>query len=131
MASQAPVKISRPFPFLLQATWADGFSATISLESFRRACPCATCTGETIGDKVFSRPKPVKAEPGAFDLVDLKPIGNYAIAAKWANGHDTGIYTWEKFREIFEQNTLGEKEVQDLAEKNKDSGKKIMLNVIK
>jgi DUF971 family protein len=27
-------------------------------------------------------------------ILDIKPIGNYGIAPKFSDGHDTGIYTW-------------------------------------
>jgi len=43
---------------------------------------------------------------GRNELVELIPKGNYAIAAKWADGHNTGIYTWDDWRQIFEENEL-------------------------
>lgn len=130
MSKLNPKSIKRPLPYLLEADWND-FKGVISLENLRRECPCAECTGESIGNIVYSRPKEVKNEPGAFDLLNLKPIGNYAIAAAWANGHQTGIYTWEKFREIFEKYNLDEKSLIELAEKNKKNAKKIQLSVLK
>lgn len=27
-------------------------------------------------------------------IVDIKPVGNYGIAPKFSDGHDSGIYTW-------------------------------------
>lgn len=130
MAILKPKSIKRIKPYLLELIWND-FTAVISLERLRRECPCADCTGEAIGNVVYSRPKEVKNEPGAFDLVDLKPMGNYAIAVAWANGHRTGIYTWEKIREIADRFNLSEDELKELAEKNKKNEKKIQLSVIK
>lgn len=130
MAKLSPKSIKRPKPYLLEVEWND-FKGIISLEQLRRECPCAECTGESIGNVVYSRPREVKNEPGVFDLVNLKPIGNYAIAAAWANGHQTGIYTWERFRETFEKYNLSNEELETLAEKNKKNEKKIQLSVLK
>lgn len=132
MAKLNPTKINRPEPYLLRAEWADGFSAIISLEKFRRECPCAYCKGEKVGNKVYSEPIEVKDEPGAFELVDLKPIGNYALAAKWKNGHDTGIYTWEYFRKIMEVNDISDdKEALEKCKQKFDKNKKkIKLDVL-
>jgi DUF971 family protein len=27
-------------------------------------------------------------------ILDIKPVGNYGIAPKFSDGHDSGIYTW-------------------------------------
>lgn len=129
--NKSPISISRPKPFLLKAEWEDGFSATISCEKFRRECPCAECTGEKINEVIYSLPKPIKFEPGIFDLLDLKIVGNYAIAAFWANGHNTGIYTWDKFRTIFENNNLSEEEIAKIEKVATNDKRNIMLNVIK
>jgi DUF971 family protein len=33
-------------------------------------------------------------------LVDLKIVGNYALQLTWADGHNSGIYSWEYLREL-------------------------------
>jgi len=129
--NKSPISISRPKPFLLKAEWEDGYSATISCEKFRRECPCAECTGEKINEVIYSLPKPIKFEPGIFDLLDLKIVGNYALAAFWANGHNTGIYTWDKFRTLFEKNNLSEEEIAKIEKLATNDKRNIMLNVIK
>jgi DUF971 family protein len=127
-----PIKINRPEPYLLQAEWEDGKKAIISLEMLRRECPCAHCKGEKVGNKVYSHPVDVKDGPGAYDLQDMKPIGNYAIAIMWKSGHDTGIYTWDYFRDILVRNdiTNDEEALKAQAEKYEKSKKKIKLNML-
>lgn len=116
---------------ILKAKWADGFEGHITTEALRRACRCAHCTGESVGDKIFSRPKPVKNEPGVFNLEKLTPVGNYAVQAAWANGHDTGIYTWDYFRQVFEENNLDtEEKLQEAKSKEAVESKKIKLDVL-
>ena len=126
-----PVKISKPEPYLLFIKWLDGFESTISLEDLRKDCPCANCTGESIGDRIYSFPKPVVYEPGVYDLVELKPVGNYALAATWGNGHNTGMYSWVKLREICNKRNIASKEIMDeLKAKHQKDAKKIQLNVM-
>lgn len=116
---QGPKKLSRPKPWLLKAEWRDGFESTISLEQFRKSCPCADCTKDDLNDtkQRFSFPKLDQFTEGMFELKELNPVGNYAVNAVWGDGHNTGIYTWETLRDIFEMHNLSEKEKQKLEEK--------------
>ena len=127
-----PTKITRPKPYLLEAEWADGKKAIISLEMLRRECPCAYCKGEKVGSKVYSHPIAVKEEPGAFEIENMKPVGNYAVAVKWKSGHDTGIYTWDYFREILVKNDISEnqEQLEQQAQKYEKTKKKIKLDVL-
>jgi DUF971 family protein len=126
-----PIEIKRPSPMILFAKWGDGLEAQVTTQDFRKACKCAHCTGESVGDKIFSRPKPVKNEPGAFELKELNPVGNYAVQATWGNGHDTGIYTWDYFRDIFENNNLDTPEkLAEAKAKEQNESKKIRLDVL-
>lgn len=127
-----PIKIDRPEPYLLKAEWADGKTAIIALEMLRRECPCAFCKGEKVGTRIYSHPIEVKSEPGAFELEFMKPVGNYAVAIKWKSGHDSGIYTWDYFREILVKNdiTNDEDAKNEQAEKYEKSKKKIKLNML-
>jgi DUF971 family protein len=33
-------------------------------------------------------------------ILGIEPVGNYAIRINWSDGHNTGIYSWDHFREI-------------------------------
>lgn len=130
MNAKNPIQINRPKPYLLFAEWADGYSATIALESLRRECPCAECTGEAIGNRVYSVAQSIKIEPGVFDLIGLKPVGQYALSAEWQNGHTTGLYTWDKFRYVFEKYAIKDEDLPSFEEKYKKESKKIQLKVM-
>jgi len=42
-------------------------------------------------------------------LESINAVGNYAISPRWADGHETGIYTFEYLRTLSEQSaTLGQ-----------------------
>lgn len=116
--TEAPVKISRPRPYLIECEWRDGFISVIKLESFRKGCPCAECTNA-------HGPKEKKPDmgllttykPGMNELKSLRPVGNYAVSPVWGDGHDTGIYTWDDMRKIFENNKLSDEELNKLIER--------------
>ena len=36
----------------------------------------------------------------ALRMLEVKPVGNYAIQIDWSDGHKAGIYSYEHFREI-------------------------------
>jgi DUF971 family protein len=80
--------------------WEDGREDFILLEVLRRACPCAGCKGETdILGHVYRNP-PTPYVPNAFLLSRLKFIGGYAIAPVWADGHDSGIFSYDYLRSL-------------------------------
>jgi DUF971 family protein len=84
----------------LAIKWDDGREDFIPLETLRRACPCAGCKGETdILGNVYKNPeKPFAAN--AFQLVRLKSVGGYAVAPVWADGHDSGLYSFDYLRKL-------------------------------
>jgi DUF971 family protein len=85
----------------LRITWSDGHITHFSLQRFRDDCPCAGCQGESdiFGDVKMPFQLPI-AIPGKYELKSLTPVGNYAIAAAWGDGHDSGIYSWEHLRQM-------------------------------
>jgi DUF971 family protein len=84
----------------LAVKWDDGGENFIPLENLRRACPCAGCKGETdIMGNLYKNPgQPLTAK--AFELVKFFSVGGYAIQPVWADGHNTGIYSFEHLRRI-------------------------------
>ena len=114
-----PIKISRPKPYLLKAEWSDGYASTIKLESFRADCPCATCKDEDLQSIQGSKVMMPTFAPGKNDLKSLTPVANYAITAVWGDGHDTGIYPWEYFRQIFENHKLSDADLDNLSKDEK------------
>jgi DUF971 family protein len=85
----------------LQILWDDGHESLISLPSLRESCPCATCQGETVLLRHYE-PPPQPDLPGKSELVDAKQVGSYALQLAWRDGHNTGIYTWERLRSLCE-----------------------------
>jgi DUF971 family protein len=79
----------------LAVKWSDGGESFIPLANLRRACPCAGCKGETdiLGNLYKNPEQPLT--PKAFELVKFLSVGGYAIQPVWADGHNTGIFSFD------------------------------------
>jgi DUF971 family protein len=84
----------------LAVKWDDGSECFVKLETLRRCCPCAGCRGEVdIMGTLYKNPdKPLP--PQAFQLMRIVTVGGYAIQPVWADGHSTGLYTFEYLKRV-------------------------------
>jgi DUF971 family protein len=91
----------------LAIKWADGGESFIPLEKLRRACPCAGCQGETdiLGNLYKNPGTPLTA--AAFELVKIAGVGGYGIQPCWADGHVTGIFSFDYLKRIAKENSTG------------------------
>jgi len=86
-----------PFPNgELGIVWDDGHESYYPGHFLRCACACASCVDEMSGQKIL--------EDGGVSedvrILEIHTVGNYAIAIKWSDGHDTGIYAFERLRRL-------------------------------
>lgn len=84
----------------LAIKWDDGKESFIPLEQLRRACPCAGCKGEVDALGQLHKGPEQKLTPASFQLVRLAPVGGYAIQPSWADGHNSGLYSFEYLRKL-------------------------------
>jgi DUF971 family protein len=97
----------QPIGHELAIKWADGEESFIPLEVLRRCCPCAGCRGETdVLGNVYKNPGRPLA-PAAFQLVRLARVGGYAIQPVWADGHATGIYSFDYLKRVAVESASG------------------------
>ena len=84
----------------LAIKWDDGRESFIPLESLRRHCPCAGCQGERdiLGNLYKGPGQPLT--PRSFQLMRVVNVGGYAIQPVWADGHDTGIFSFDYLRKL-------------------------------
>jgi DUF971 family protein len=82
---------------LVTLEWSDGHRTEFDVATLRLMCPCAYCQGEA------GRPGWLDTNPTLTtvqtQLVGMRLVGQYAVAPTWADGHDTGYYTFEALRE--------------------------------
>jgi len=79
----------------LAIKWEDGTESFIGFETLRRACPCAGCKGEPDVMGHLHKGPEIPLTAPSFELRSLVPIGTYAIQPVWADGHASGIYSFD------------------------------------
>ncbi len=112
-----PKSIKRYKDFMLECVWHDSFRSIITLENFRKECPCADCNKDEPKDNLGGMQMLATFTPGKNELKELIVAGNYAVSPVWGDGHDAGIYTWENLRDICEKHKLSDDEIKKLEEK--------------
>jgi len=87
--------------------WSDGQRRRYSFRDLRDVCPCATCrekrTGEQQAPTLLSVFSAAEAEP--LRIEGMKPVGSYACAIAFSDGHDTGIFSFVLLQQLREQVT--------------------------
>ena len=79
----------------LDIAFDDGKRFTLPAEYLRVESPSAEVQGHGgPGQKV------TVAGRAHVGILDLEPVGNYAVRIKFDDLHDTGIYGWEYLREL-------------------------------
>jgi len=91
-----PTRIEQAGPRALRIDWADGASFDYPVRPLRIACACAHCVDEWTGANLLD-PDSV---PEDVHPVAVRSVGRYAIQIDWSDGHGTGIYTFERLREL-------------------------------
>ncbi len=82
----------------LVVVWSDGHESYYALETLRRQCPCAVCSGEPDLFGRIQRGPEQELTPRSFELLSVERSGNYGLQLNWADGHAWGIWTFENLR---------------------------------
>lgn len=86
----------------LAVKWDDGTESFLPLEKLRRACPCAGCKGEVdIMGNLYRGPE-LELRTESFQLTKLAHVGGYAVQPHWADGHSSGLFTFDYLRRVAE-----------------------------
>lgn len=83
----------------LAISWKDGSESYLEQALLRRACPCASCGGEPDVLGHVERPN-VSYTADSFVLRRWEVVGGYALQPTWADGHRTGIYSYQYLRRL-------------------------------
>ena len=84
---------------ILAIVWDDGRESYHDFEPLRRACPCAMCKGETNVLTAY-KPGPLTYSPASFELRSWQYVGGYGLQPQWADGHASGIYSFDYLRQL-------------------------------
>jgi len=95
-----PVEIREEAGGGLTITWSDGRTDGLTATSLRRNCPCATCVDEWTGQKRLD--DSTVAEN--ITMTEISLTGRYAVSIGFSDGHGTGIFTFDRLRDIGSKN---------------------------
>ena len=86
----------------LRIAWSDGQRRDYTTADLRDQCPCATCREERNAPPPSSTSLPIitQAEAQPLSIVSMRPVGSYAYSIAFSDGHDTGIFTFERLRSM-------------------------------
>ena len=80
----------------LEISWSDGVAGRFTAYDLRVNCPCAACIDEDSGRRVLD----VKKVPLDIKINRHDKVGRYALVFEFSDHHDTGIYRYDRLREM-------------------------------
>jgi DUF971 family protein len=80
---------------ILSISWSDG-ECRLPFAYLRRQCACAQCVNEWTGQQILD-PSSV---PDDITILKMDLVGSYAVRVEWSDGHNSGLYTWDRLREL-------------------------------
>ena len=86
----------------LAIKWEDQTESYLRLERLRRACPCAGCRGEIDVLGQLHKGPDIPLAHQSFQLTRISPVGGYAVQPFWADGHSSGLFTFDYLRRVAE-----------------------------
>ena len=93
-----PVDVDVDSEGKLHIEWPDGHQSIYSPYNLRLACQCAQCIDEDTGRKILDD----RRIPLDISIESFAPVGRYALAFNFSDRHNTGIYSYERLRELCE-----------------------------
>tara|TARA_B100001013_G_C24529564_1_gene410233 strand:+ start:541 stop:903 length:363 start_codon:yes stop_codon:yes gene_type:complete len=79
---------------ILEITFDDGSQFKLSCEYLRVYSPSAEVQGHGPGQEILQIGKE------SVNILDIEPVGNYAVKLVFDDGHDSGLYTWQYLHEL-------------------------------
>jgi ATP-binding protein involved in chromosome partitioning len=80
----------------VEIRWSDAHDSRYAFRDLRLACPCALCVDEWTGQpRIDPKAVPMDVRP-----LEMRSVGRYALQFTWSDGHNSGIYTYDKLRAL-------------------------------
>lgn len=96
MTMPMPIELKKTGPTETTVSWDDDHTSVFNIKYLRCECGCARCVSETTGERILD-PDTV---PEDVTIVKAQHVGNYGVQFFFSDNHSTGIYTWQRLREI-------------------------------
>jgi DUF971 family protein len=94
-----PTEITKSSPREMTIRWNDGKVSVFTIHFLRSECTCARCVNEITGLRILD-PRTIAED---LTIRDAQLVGRYGVKFVFSDGHDDGIYTWERLRELDEK----------------------------
>ncbi|QDU59758.1 hypothetical protein Pan216_05900 [Planctomycetes bacterium Pan216] len=80
----------------LELSWPDGHAKSHAAHLLRCECRCASCVDEVTGVRILD----IASVPADIAIVGANLVGNYAIKLVFSDGHDLGLFTWDRLHDL-------------------------------
>src|SRR4051794_33121734 len=96
LMNPTPTKIEPLSPTQITIEWNTGQKFSVPYIEIRFYCPCAGCIDEHSGERTIQKSS---IDPG-IRPTQVRTVGRYAIQFTWSDGHDTGMYHFDRLFEL-------------------------------
>jgi DUF971 family protein len=103
MSQTIPTSLEKTDRRSLRIQWSDGEVLEYPFHRLREACPCASCKERKKGESQRPNNPLHVLKPGEdveLEVLQMRPVGNYAYNITFSDGHSSGLFTMELLREI-------------------------------
>ncbi|TWU60940.1 DUF971 domain-containing protein [Crateriforma conspicua] len=105
-SNATPTEIRRDGEAAICIVWSDQQTTRWTAKELRDLCPCATCREKQRASDLDSSsatgpialPVLSAAEARPLTIVAMHPVGTYAYNIAFSDGHNSGIYTFDRLR---------------------------------
>ena len=80
----------------LELVWPENRVVRVPFRHLRDSCACAHCVHELTGEKLIQ----LSSIPEDIHILSMELVGAYALRIRWSDGHDTGLFTWDRLAEF-------------------------------
>jgi len=80
---------------ILAVLWGDQ-QTDLPFVFLRGQCECAACVNEWTGQRILD-PRSI---PKGISIEKMELVGNYAVRIHWSDGHNSGLYTWQRLQDM-------------------------------
>ena len=93
-----PKEVNTQDPQVTIITWDDDKVMRYPNRYLRSMCPCAQCVNELTGERMIS----LESIDPAVRILNVDPVGRYALHFQWSDGHGTGLYSFNTLQKLGE-----------------------------
>jgi len=97
--AQIPTRLEGFSPTEMKLEWNSGETFALPYFELRFECPCAGCVDEHTGRRTLQR---TSISP-TIKPVSASTVGQYALQITWTDGHQTGMYHFDRLFELCQE----------------------------